>query len=102
MSSINEIFFSEVRDKIQEVPSLVIAIPPLGNFIYRKAKQQRFKDSINEEAKAISNKILKMYEEYDRDKLNKRYEQHGKENHEAYLLAKKQGKVQRFQKNKPE
>lgn len=102
MSSINNILFSEIRSRIEEVPSLVITLPPLGNFIYRKAKQARFKDSINEEVKAISNKILKMYEEYDKDKLNKRYEQHGEENHKAYLLAKKQGKIQRFQKIKPE
>lgn len=104
MKSINDIVFSELKLKMEQAPNLIIELAPLGKFYYRKFKVQNIYNhpDVYPETKEICSRILDMYEKYNYDKLQVKYERFGKENHEAFILAKKQGKIQKFQKFEPE
>lgn len=104
MKSINDVLFSEIKEMIQDVPNLIIDLPPLGKWYYRKAKTKNYLNSprVFDETREFANKVLNLYKEYDEDKLQVQYEKFGKEAHEAYLLAKKQGKISKFQKTNSE
>lgn len=104
MKSINDILFSTLKETIKEAPNMILDLAPLGKFYYRKVKTKNYANSpdVYPETKEFADKVLKMYELFDEDKKQVRYAQHGKESHEAFLLAKKQGKVPKFQKAKPE
>lgn len=104
---LDKFIFSTVRNKISNPTSLIYDLAPLGKWTYRNkaTKDYRYGCIKNGEGTTeFTDKldiILDMYKTYVNDKLEKKYEQFGKENHEAYLLAKKQERLQKRKETNP-
>lgn len=95
---VDKFIFRTLRDKISAADTLVYNLPPLGDFNYRKTQTEKFLNNINPELTIHKEKlqnILNQYKVYSEDKLKLKYDKFGKENHEAYLLAKKEKNIQR-------
>ena len=107
IKSVNDVIFKELSQVIRKPKSLILSAQPLGNFYYRDKKtvvklvKAKDNDPDNEEFNQSLADILEMYKVYREDKLNFKYEKFGKENHEAYLLDKKQKKLSAAKKDKP-
>lgn len=107
VQELNEFIFFKLKEKIKQGDSLIYFLPPLGNFNFRlkeTTKVKKHQDNKKLEHKdpeiiTVIDKVIINYKQYSQDKLNKKYERFGKENHESYILAKKQERLQRWQKN---
>lgn len=99
LKEVDKFIFSTLRKKTNSASSLIYDLSPLGKWSYRKVATIKYlygcKGAINDFTDKL-NKILEMYEIYVKDKLEKKYEQFGKENHEAYILVKKQERLQKW------
>lgn len=107
IKSINDSIFKSLNVTLRKSPNLIASVDDLGIFYYRKKKtldKLRFlkEDEIGyEEFKESLERIVEHYKQFDKDKLEFKYEQFGKEAHEAYLLDKKQKGLFRAKENKP-
>ena len=102
MESISNIIFKDVKDSIEECNNLRLIVKDFGTFYFRKRKASIDDNapSVKLKKKDFSKKILDMYEVFDKDKLEFKYEKFGKENHENYLLGKITKTFKFYEKNK--
>lgn len=115
LKSINDIVFKEVVDWTRNPTSLRLELNKFGVWYFKKAKTLSKKDTLNKVLKDgatagddenIINRIknyefiLSEYEKYTKDKYDIKCLKYGRENYEAYSLAKKQEKLQKAKKDK--
>lgn len=113
--SINDIVFKDIVDWTRNPTSLRLDLSKFGVWYFKKTKTSLKKDTLNKvlkEDKDVFDKenilnriknfdfILSEYEKYNKDKYDIKCSKYGKENYEAYCLAKKQEKIQKTQENK--
>lgn len=116
LKSINDIVFKEVVDWTRNPSSLRLELNKFGVWYFKKAKtidkinilNRVLKDGvIAGDGENILSRvknyefILSEYEKYTKDKYDIKCLKYGRENYEAYSLAKKQEKLQKAKKDKP-
>ena len=115
LKSINDIVFKEVVEWTRNPTSLRIKLNKFGVWYFKKAKMLLKKDVMHRVLRNGANEqnknnilkrlknfdfILSEYDKYQEDKYKVKCSKYGKENYEAYCLAKKQEKFQKAKKNK--
>ena len=103
LNELDKFIFQTLRHKTSNPTSLIYDLAPLGKWTYRKVATRKYLYGCGDVVNEFTDKlriILDMYEIYTGDKLKKKYEQFGKENHEAYILAKKQERLQKWKEAK--
>lgn len=109
IEELNKFLFQTLRRKIREGSNLIYKMGPLGSFVFRlkQTKLELYREKardryIDEDIQKTFQGIIDIYDNYKTDKLKSKYERFGKESHEAYLLAKKQKKLQEWERTKSE
>lgn len=115
LKSINDTVFKEIVDWTRNPTSLRIDLSKFGVWYFKKSKTELKKDMFLRVLRAGTNKlneenilkrlknidfILSEYKKYNEDKYLIKCLKYGKENYEAYCLAKKQEKIQKTKKDK--
>lgn len=114
LKSINDIVFKDIVDWTRKPSSLRLELKDFGVWYWKKTKTINKRDDLlkalgkhNEQVdEKIRNRlnnfdfILSEYEKYLKDKYEIKCMKYGKENYEAYCLAKKQEKIRKAKENK--
>lgn len=115
LKSINDVVFKEVVDWTRNPTSLRLDLSKFGVWYFKKAKTQTKRNTLinvlkngayEGEEESIRERLLNLdfilseYEKYNKDKFEIKCMKYGRENYEAYSLAKKQEKLQKAQKDK--
>ena len=115
LKSVNDIVFKEIVEWTRKPSSLRIELSKFGVWYFKKAKSEDkrcvlsdllLNDEIREGKENVINRLKNLdfisseYEKYSRDKYDIKCLKYGKENYEAYCLAKKQEKLSKTKKDK--
>lgn len=103
LNELDKFIFQTLRKKTSTPTALIYDLAPLGKWTYRHLATRKYLYGCGESNNDFVDKlklILSMYEVYVEDKLNKKYEIFGKENHENYIMDKKQKRLQKWKKDK--
>lgn len=120
LKSINDVIFKDIVEWTRHPTSLRCELSKFGVWYFKKQKTMKRREAfdrtldrvlernIPKEGEIILlsrienlNFILREYEKYNRDKYEIKCLKYGKENYDAYCLAKRQEKIQKAEKDKP-